>query len=125
LQLWRRLARHQLREHPLCAACMKIGRVTAATIADHDPPHRGVWNVFRLGRLQSRKWADDAHGYSRDIGLDGLPLDPRHPFNRGAHGRQHRHPAHGQVPQSDADRHPDDGGFDWPEDHHSPGHRRG
>jgi 5-methylcytosine-specific restriction protein A len=93
LQLWRRLARHQLREHPLCTSCMRIGRVTVATIADHDPPHGGNWNLFRLGKLQSlcadchnRKWADDAHGYSRDIGLDGLPLDPRHPFNRGGQG---------------------------------------
>lgn len=89
LQRWRRRARHQLREHPLCASCLKANRVTAATIADHNPPHKGDWNKFRLGPLQSlcadchnRKWADDHHGYSCDIGDDGLPIDPRHPFNQ-------------------------------------------
>ena len=95
LQRWRRRAKHQLRLEPLCALCLKQGRLTPATIADHDPPHRGDWNAFRLGPLQSLcrachqgKWADDHHGYSSVIDDDGFPLDPRHPFNaaRGASG---------------------------------------
>jgi hypothetical protein len=53
LQRWRRIAKHQLRIEPLCALCLKRGLVTPATIADHDPPHRGDWNAFRLGPLQS------------------------------------------------------------------------
>jgi hypothetical protein len=28
-------------------------RLTPASIADHDPPHKGDWNAFRLGPLQS------------------------------------------------------------------------
>ena len=47
------------------------------------------WNAFRLGSLQSlcrdchnRKWVSDRHGYRSDMGDDGLPVDPRHPFNR-------------------------------------------
>ena len=89
LQRWRRRAKHQLRLEPLCALCLKRGLVTPATIADHDPPHRGNWNAFRLGPLQSlcadchnKKWADDFHGYSSAIGDDGFPIDPRHPFNQ-------------------------------------------
>ena len=88
LQRWRRRAKHRLRLEPLCAACLKRGRITPATIADHDPPHRGDWNAFRLGPLQSLcvdchkgKWAEDARGYRCDIGDDGLPVDPKHPFN--------------------------------------------
>jgi hypothetical protein len=59
-------------------------------------PHNGDWNRFLLGELQSlcrdchaRKWATDAKGgkpeigYSREIGPDGWPIDPRHPANRG------------------------------------------
>ncbi|MFZ0601220.1 MAG: HNH endonuclease [Roseiarcus sp.] len=93
LQRWRRIAKHQLRIEPLCALCLKRGLVTPATIADHDPPHRGDWNAFRLGPLQSLcrdchagKSADDRLGYSCDIDEDGFPIDPRHPFNRGAVG---------------------------------------
>jgi hypothetical protein len=26
---------------------------------------------------------DDAHGYSSAIGDDGMPIDPKHPFNAG------------------------------------------
>jgi 5-methylcytosine-specific restriction enzyme A len=85
---WKKRQRHQMLLHPLCAECLKTGRVTAATVADHNPPHGGVWNAFRLGPLQSlcvdhhkRKWADDAHGYSCTIGDDGFPVDPNHPFN--------------------------------------------
>jgi 5-methylcytosine-specific restriction enzyme A len=86
---WKKRARHQLKIEPLCAACLKQGRITLATVADHDPPHRGDWNRFRLGPLQSlcfdchkRKSADDIHGYRCDIGDDGLPIDPNHPFNQ-------------------------------------------
>jgi 5-methylcytosine-specific restriction enzyme A len=88
LQRWRKRARHQLMVEPLCAQCLKANRVTAATIADHHPPHRGDWNAFRLGPLQSlcadchsKKWAEDFHGYSSAIGDDGFSVDPRHPFN--------------------------------------------
>jgi 5-methylcytosine-specific restriction protein A len=93
LQRWRRRAKHQLQLEPLCALCLKAGRTTPATIADHDPPHEGDWNAFRLGRLQSLcaachagKWAEDARGYSSAIGDDGYPVDQRHPFYRGGPG---------------------------------------
>jgi 5-methylcytosine-specific restriction enzyme A len=80
---------HQLRTEPLCAACLEQDRVTPATIADHVVAHGGDWNSFRLGKLQSLcqachqgKWAEDRRGYSCDIGADGSPLDPAHPWHR-------------------------------------------
>jgi 5-methylcytosine-specific restriction protein A len=89
LLVWKTLRAHQLREHPLCAWCLKQGKVVPATVADHIEPHGGDWNKFRTGELQSLcvdchqpKWAEDRRGYSRQIGDDGYPVDPRHPFNR-------------------------------------------
>jgi hypothetical protein len=80
-----------LRLEPLCRYCSARGKVTPATIADHVTPHRGDWNAFRLGELQSLcfdchnrlKHRIDLHGYSSDIGVDGWPLDARHPANGG------------------------------------------
>lgn len=85
---WRKRAKHQLQIEPLCALCLERNHVTPATIADHNPPHKGDWNAFRLGPLRSlcrdchnRQWAIDARGYSCAIADDGLPVDPKHPFN--------------------------------------------
>lgn len=35
-----------LREHPLCAECLKQGRYTQATVVDHIRPHRGDKALF-------------------------------------------------------------------------------
>jgi len=59
-------------------------------VADHVTPHNGDWNAFVTGELQSscepcRKSAKreiELRGYRTDIGLDGYPTDPNHPFNR-------------------------------------------
>jgi 5-methylcytosine-specific restriction protein A len=90
LSSWKERRRHQLSKEPLCAICEAEGRVTGATIADHLPPHGGSWNAFRTGPLRSLcKPCHDAlqgikaKGYRCDIGDDGFPVDPRHPFNRG------------------------------------------
>jgi 5-methylcytosine-specific restriction protein A len=37
---WRKMAREQLRREPLCAECLKAGRITPAEIADHVQPIR-------------------------------------------------------------------------------------
>lgn len=94
---WRQRSHAQLREHPLCAMCAKNGLVTAAKVADHIKPHRGVWNEFWLGALQSlckpchdavktseenRQYNNQERGYALDIGADGWPLDPKHPTYR-------------------------------------------
>jgi hypothetical protein len=91
LNIWRRRRRLHLQQEPLCAFCIDRGVATPAVIADHVVPHRGNWNAFRLGTLQSlcndchvrMKHHFDLHGYTSEIGADGWPLDPRHPANGG------------------------------------------
>src|SRR5262245_3586773 len=43
---WQRRRAHQLAVAPLCQLCLERGIVTPATIADHDPPHRGDFTAF-------------------------------------------------------------------------------
>jgi 5-methylcytosine-specific restriction endonuclease McrA len=87
---WQRLRKLQLRQRPLCKFCLERGIVTAANVVDHVTPHRGDWNAFVLGELQSlcepchnaAKRQIELRGYRDDIGIDGYPTDPNHPFNR-------------------------------------------
>jgi 5-methylcytosine-specific restriction protein A len=84
---WARIRRYQLLEHPLCKYCAERGIVTPATICDHVEPHRGDVNKFWLGPFQSlckschdsTKRLVETRGFRPDIGLDGWPIDPRHP----------------------------------------------
>jgi len=45
---WRQARRVFLMEHPLCVACERNGRLTAAQVVDHREPHQGdqerFWN---------------------------------------------------------------------------------
>ena len=67
--------------------CVAMGKAIPATVADHVHPHRGDWNKFRLGKLQSlceihhngAKKRDEAKAYSSQVGTDGWPVDPNHP----------------------------------------------
>jgi len=75
----------------LCRACLARGKVEPATCADHITPHAGNANAFFLSPLQSLchachalKTARETRGYSKQIRLDGLPVDPAHPV----YGRQ-------------------------------------
>jgi 5-methylcytosine-specific restriction protein A len=40
------LRARQLEREPLCRECLKAGTVTAASVVDHDRPHRGDWYLF-------------------------------------------------------------------------------
>jgi len=87
---WRRLRKFQLIQHPLCKFCLERGIVTAANVVDHVEPHRGDWTAFVTGELQSlceachksAKRQIELRGYRCDVGVDGYPTDPNHPFNR-------------------------------------------
>jgi hypothetical protein len=58
---------------------------------DHVEPHGGDYNKFMLGKLQSlclhhhvgAKHVEELRGYSTQVGVDELPIDPRHPFFQG------------------------------------------
>jgi hypothetical protein len=60
--------------------------VTPATICDHVEPHHGDVNSPFQSLCKdchdSTKSFVELHGFRPDIGLDGWPLDPRHPANR-------------------------------------------
>ena len=43
---WQRASKAYLKEHLLCAKCMKNGRYTQATVVDHIIPHRGNSDLF-------------------------------------------------------------------------------
>ena len=80
---WNRRRRLQLLEHPLCKFCAERGQVVRATVVDHVERHRGNWNKFVLGDLQSlckrchdsakKKQEQDRPG----VDADGWPLDRR------------------------------------------------
>jgi len=70
--------------------CSERGTPSPATVADHVMPHKGDWNAFMLGKLQSlcsschdkTKAQIERAGYSFEPGADGFPADRRHPFYR-------------------------------------------
>lgn len=90
LRRWYARRKHQLRVQPFCVYCAREGYTVAATVADHIIPHRGDPKKFWTGALQSMcayhhnayKKSEEIRGYSREIGLDGYPVDPRHPISR-------------------------------------------
>jgi len=86
---WQRLRASVLREKPLCAHCRKRGHVVMATDVDHvngDPSDNSTDNLQPLCHsCHSLKTAAD-HGKNVPMGCDinGMPLDPRHPWYRPA-----------------------------------------
>jgi 5-methylcytosine-specific restriction protein A len=86
---WRRIRKLQLFHSPLCILCLKRGITTPATICDHITPHDGDVNKFWFGPFQSlcgqchnsAKEFEENRGYLPNMGVDGLPVDPRHPAN--------------------------------------------
>jgi 5-methylcytosine-specific restriction enzyme A len=89
LQIWRTMRKHQLSKEPLCVLCEQRGRVTPATVADHDPPHKGDYTACVTGHLRSlckqchdNLQSPNPRGYSCEIGYDGMSIDPYHPFNK-------------------------------------------
>lgn len=86
----------QLRKQPLCEMCLKAQRITVATVCDHiDPKSKDTEEGFFAGPFQSlcdakpwrchssRKQQQEAKGFSTEVGVDGVPTDPAHPWNVG------------------------------------------
>ena len=90
LAVWQKLRKLRLASEPLCRMCEAENRSTTATVCDHVTPHRGDWALFAdYDNTQSlcashhnhRKQSEERTGYSKAVGADGYPIDPRHPFN--------------------------------------------
>ena len=86
---WRKARAIYLAEHPLCALCAKMGKDTAATIVDHIERHEGNyekfwsqdnWQALCAACHSGTKRIEDEQGYSQAAGIDGYPLDPKHPW---------------------------------------------
>lgn len=80
-----------LQQNPLCVYCEREGRTAAATVVDHKVPHRGdmalFWDVENWAALcsschNSTKQRLEKSGRLLGSGVDGMPLDPNHRWNR-------------------------------------------
>jgi hypothetical protein len=94
---WQQASKGFLRQHPLCECweCKRTERVRAATVVDHDPPHRGDFDAFwdRSRWVPMNKLCHDSFkqrleksGTIAGASADGVPLDPRHPWNQPPRG---------------------------------------
>lgn len=88
---WDKARLTYLQRHPLCVYCERQGRVTAATVVDHIIPHRGdqklFWDTANWQSLckphhDAAKQVEDTKGFSSEVGLDGWPIDQKHPANK-------------------------------------------
>lgn len=84
---WGRLRALVLDDEPLCRRCYEHGRITAATDVDHidnDASNNERSNLQGLcHECHSRKTAEDMGKVTRyGCDLNGMPLDPAHPWNR-------------------------------------------
>jgi len=101
---WKKYRAGWLRKHPLCgdrltgrsaehSSCARAGRAVAGTDVDHIIPHRGDMGLFwdpenhqsLCGTCHdSIKSQLERSGRVQGCDEHGLPLDPQHPWNRGA-----------------------------------------
>ena len=83
---WKRLRAQVLAEEPLCRWCLAQGLYVASTDVDHinnDGDDNRRENLTGMCHsCHSIKTAQDmGKGTTRGHGLNGLPLDPAHPWN--------------------------------------------
>lgn len=83
---WRRLRAYVLNESPLCEHCAARGLVEAATDVDHadnDPTNNSMANLVSMcAACHSKKTqADMGKSVSWGCDVQGMPLDPSHPWN--------------------------------------------
>lgn len=88
---WQKARAGFLRIHPLCRMCQAIGRSTAATVVDHIVPHRGdnalFWDKTNWQPLckpchDRHKQRIEKSGTESGCGIDGVPIDKNHHWNR-------------------------------------------
>lgn len=84
---WRRLRAAVLAAKPLCVHCLDRGLLIAATDVDHrdnDPTNNDRDNLDPLcHQCHSRKTqADMGKRVSHGCDINGMPMDPSHPWNK-------------------------------------------
>lgn len=107
---WQQSSKLFLEHNPLCKLCLQRGVVSAATLVDHVIPHKGdmtlFWCVDNWQALcndchNTEKKEIETLGFSTSVGLDGWPMDARHPVNIKANGLKN----HDNLSVSDDGRH--------------------
>lgn len=83
---WRKLRAYVLAGEPTCRHCTQQGALTIATDVDHrdnDPSNNELVNLVPLcHECHSRKTARDmGHNVRMGCDVNGMPLDPSHPWN--------------------------------------------
>lgn len=77
--------------------CAEQGRITAATVVDHITPHRGDpvlfwdeqnWQGLCVPHHNSTKQAEEKRGHTTGCDVQGMPVDPNHPWNQPGGGRK-------------------------------------
>ena len=90
---WRKRRYTYLGVNPWCVMCLLRGMYTEAKVVDHRKPHRGDptlfwdennWQSLCENHHNSAKQSMEKSGrdYMSDVGVDGLPIDPNHPWNK-------------------------------------------
>jgi 5-methylcytosine-specific restriction enzyme A len=92
-QRWRALRAQHIAKNPFCLMCKKdLGAITQAKHVDHVVPHRGSLSLLldemNLQSLcekhhNSSKQREEKRGVSSACDINGYPVDPNHPWNRG------------------------------------------
>lgn len=85
---WRKLRSLVLSEVPLCENCNARGLIVFATDVDHkdnDPSNNERSNLASLCHSchSLKTMADMGHNVYLGCDLNGMPLDPNHPWNNG------------------------------------------
>lgn len=93
---WKELRLDHLAKEPLCVFCLKEGKLTPATVVDHIQAHKGDIRLFfdpdnlqslcKLHHDSAKQKAESNQVNHIGCNENGLPIDPKHPFNRGRGG---------------------------------------
>ena len=88
---WRRQRKAFLNRNPLCEYCLQIDKISAAEVVDHRIPHKGddtlFWDVANWQALckpchDKTKAIEESRGLAPGCKQDGMPIDPKHPWNK-------------------------------------------
>lgn len=88
---WEKCSRLHRQREPLCRMCQAQGVIRQAELVDHIIPHKGDqalfwdednWQSLCHKHHNATKKAQEARGYSSEVGKDGWPLDQNHPANK-------------------------------------------
>jgi len=88
---WAKMSKAFRTKNPLCVYCLQVGKTTPAEVVDHIIPHLGNKKLFNdPNNLQalckqchdSVKAKEEARGYAVGCGVNGLPIDKNHEWNK-------------------------------------------